>query len=83
MKKRRAFPYHRVAKLWARGKTIAKIGTAIGRVDRDREDGDRFHTLRNFLMRMHKGYRDREGNIVKLPYRASRKAVRAAKAAKV
>lgn len=78
--KRRVFPYHRVARLWNNGRTIREIGERIGYVDRDREDGDRFHTLRNFLMRMHRGYRDREGKIVKLPYRQPRKLVRAAKA---
>jgi len=77
--KRRAFPYERVARLWNNGRSIREIGERIGYVD-DREDGDRFHTLRNFLMRMHKGYRDRRGNVMKLPYRASRKLVRAAKA---
>jgi hypothetical protein len=35
--------------------------------------------MRVFLMRMHAGYKDRDGKIVKLPYRASRKLVRAAK----
>lgn len=76
---RRAFPYQRVARLWNNGRTIREIGERIGYVDTDREDGDRFHTLRNFLMRMHKGYRDSTGMVVKLPYRVSRASVRAAK----
>ncbi len=77
--KRRPFPYQLVAKLWAEGKTIAQIAERIGRIDWSREDGDKYHTLRVFLMRMHAGYKDRDGKIVKLPYRASRKLVRAAK----
>lgn len=78
--KRRAFPYRRVARLWANGRTIREIAERINYLDRGRDDGDECHTLRNFLMRMHKGYRDRDGKFVKLPYRASRAVVRAAKA---
>ena len=77
--KRNPFPYDLVARLWAKGKTIAEIAERIGRIDRNREDGDKYHTMRVFLMRMHAGYKDRDGKIVKLPYRASRKLVRAAK----
>jgi hypothetical protein len=77
--KRNPFPYDLVAGLWAQGKTIAEIAHRIGRIDRNREDGDKYHTMRVFLMRMHAGYKDRSGKIVKLPYRASRKLVRAAK----
>jgi hypothetical protein len=77
--KRNPFPYDLVARLWAEGKTIAQIAERIGRIDRNREDGDKYHTMRVFLMRMHAGYKNRSGNIVKLPYRASRKLVRAAK----
>lgn len=77
--KRRAFPYARVARLWANGRTIGEIGERIGYVDQGRDDGDRYHTLRNFLMRMHRGYRDGNGKIVRLPYRVSRKVVQAAK----
>lgn len=77
--KRNPFPYDLVARLWAKGKTIAEIAERIDRIDQNREDGDKYHTMRVFLMRMHAGYKDRSGNIVKLPYRASRKLVRAAK----
>jgi hypothetical protein len=77
--KHNPFPYGLVARLWAEGKTIAEIAERIGRIDRNREDGDKYHTMRVFLMRMHAGYKDRDGKIVKLPYRASRKLVRAAK----
>lgn len=68
---RRAFPYRRVAKLWARGKTIAEIAKQIGRIDRGRDDGDKHHTMRVFLMRMHRGYRDRNGPMTRLSYRVS------------
>jgi hypothetical protein len=77
--KRRAFPYQRVARLWANGRTIREIGERIGYVNQGRDDGDRFHTLRNFLLRMHRGYPDRKGRMVRLPYRVSRAVVRAAK----
>lgn len=78
--KRKPFPYDLVAKLWADGNTIGEIAERIGRIDWNREDGDRYHTLRVFLMRMHAGYKNRSGKIVKLPYRVPRKVVRAAKA---
>jgi hypothetical protein len=77
--KHNPFPYNLVARLWSEGKTIAEIAERIGRIDRNREDGDKYHTMRVFLMRMHAGYKDRSGKIIKLPYRASRKLVRAAK----
>ncbi|MFZ1010963.1 MAG: hypothetical protein WAN65_29250 [Candidatus Sulfotelmatobacter sp.] len=77
--KRNPFPYDLVARLWAKGKTIAEIAERTGRIDQSREDGDKYHTMRVFLMRMHAGYKDRSGKIVKLPYRVSRKLVRAAK----
>jgi len=78
--KRRAFPYQRVAKMWANGRTIREIGERIGYLDKGRDDGDTCHTLRNFLMRMHKGWRGPDGKVRKLPYRASRTVVKAAKA---
>lgn len=77
--RRNPFPYDLVAKLWADGKTIAEIAERIGRIDGSREDGDKYHTMRVFLMRMHAGYKDRFGKIVKLPYRVSPKLVRAAR----
>jgi hypothetical protein len=77
--KRKVFPYELVAKLWAQGKTIAEIAQRIGRIDRNREDGDKYHTMRVFLMRMHAGYKDSCGKVVKLPYRTSRKIIHAAK----
>jgi ribosomal protein L32 len=76
--KRRAFPYQKVAELWADGKTIAEIAKTIGRVG----DGkDPYHALRVFLTRMHHGYKDSHGKLVKLPHRVSQKTVRLAKLA--
>jgi hypothetical protein len=49
--KRNPFPYDLVAKLWADGKTIAEIAERVGRIDWNREDGDKYHTMRVFLMR--------------------------------
>jgi len=77
--KRRAFPYQRVARLWRNGRTIREIAERINYLDQGRDDGDECHTLRSFLMRMHRGWRDKDGKLVKLPYRASRAVVRAAK----
>jgi hypothetical protein len=71
----RPFPHEQVAKLWAQEKTIPEIAKAIDRVGKG---DDKFHALRIFLSKMHKGYRDAEGNIVKLPYRVSPKTVKLA-----
>jgi hypothetical protein len=79
---RKPFPYLKVAKLWADGKTIAQIAAAIRRIDKGREDGDRYHSLRNFLRRMHVGYSNEHGVITKLPYRISRTTLKRSKAAK-
>jgi hypothetical protein len=68
----RAFPYAKVAEMWAQEKTIPEIATAIDRVGKG---DDKFHALRIFLSKMHKGYKNTEGNIVKLPYRISRKTL--------
>jgi len=67
----------RVAKMWKDGKTIAEIAKAIGRIDRRREDGDQYHSLRNFLYRMHSvGYTNARREVTKLPYRVSQATVR-------
>jgi hypothetical protein len=79
---RKTFPYLKVAKLWTEGKTIAQIATAIRRIDKGRDDGDRYHSLRNFLRRMHIGYPNEHGVITKLPYRISRSTLRRSKIAK-
>jgi hypothetical protein len=50
--KRRAFPYERVAKMWAQGKKIAQIAKAIDRVGKG---DDPYRALRISLTRMHKG----------------------------
>ena len=71
----RPFPYEQVAKMWAQEKTIPEIATAIDRVGKG---CDKFHAFRIFLSKMHKGYKDKSGNIVKLPYRVSQKTVKLA-----
>lgn len=73
--KRRPFPYTRVARLWQKGKTIAEIAKAIRRVGKG---DDPYHALRVVLTRMHKGYRNSEGKLVKLPHRITRRALKAA-----
>jgi hypothetical protein len=72
---RRPFPYEEVGRMWAKGKTIAEIAKAIGRVG---EGKDPYHGLRVVLTRMHRGYRNPEGKLVKLPYRVSKKTLRSA-----
>jgi hypothetical protein len=71
----RPFPYAKVAKMWAQEKTIPEIAQAIRRVGKG---DDKFHALRIFLSKMHKGYRNGEGNVVKLPYRISQKTLKLA-----
>ena len=73
---RRPFPYEEVGRMWAKGKTIAEIAKAIGRVGKGK---DPYHGLRVVLTRMHRGgYRNTEGKLVKLPYRVGKKALRLA-----
>lgn len=79
-KQRQSFPYARVAKMWDQGKTIATIAHAIGRIDKDNPK-DPYHSLRNFLYRMHKGYQNGDGKTVKLPHRVSQATIRAARKA--
>ena len=71
----RPLPYAKVAEMWAQGKTIPEIAKAIDRVSKG---DDKYHALCIFLSRMHKGYRNAEGNVVKLPYRISRKTLKLA-----
>lgn len=73
--KRRSFPYAKVALLWEEGKTIGEIARAISRVGKGK---DPHHALRVVLTRMHRGYKDAEGKITKLPHRISRKTLRLA-----
>jgi hypothetical protein len=70
----RPFPYAKVAEMWAQEKTIPEIAKAIRRVGK----GDEFHALRIFLSKMHKGYKDKSGDIVKLPYRVNATTVKLA-----
>lgn len=76
---RRAFPYQRVARLWANGRTIREIAERINYLDQGRDDGDECHTMRVWLGRMHRGWRDKHGKLRRLSYRVSRAVVRAAK----
>jgi hypothetical protein len=71
----RPFPYAKVAEMWAQEKTIPEIAEAINRVGKG---DDKFHALRIFLSKMHKGYKTSKGDVVKLPYRVSRKTVKLA-----
>jgi hypothetical protein len=73
--KRRPFPYEKGAELWAQEKTIPEIAKVIGRVG---EGSDPHHAMRVALSKMHKGYKNDEGDIVKLPHRITRTALRAA-----
>jgi hypothetical protein len=78
----RKFPYERVAQMWHQGKSIAEIGRTIKRVDTDNPNGDLYHSLRNFLWRMHQqGYLNKAGRRVRLPHRVSAKTIRAARKA--
>jgi hypothetical protein len=71
----RPFPYEQVAKMWAQEKTIPEIAKAI---DREGKGDDPYHSLRVALTKMHKGYKDSEGEVVKLPHRVSQQTVRLA-----
>lgn len=77
----RKFPQDLVAQMWHQGKSIAEIGKAIKRVDADNHNGDLYHSLRNLLYRMHRGYKNSRGRIVRLPYRVPAKTIRAARKA--
>jgi hypothetical protein len=78
----KSFPYEKVAQMWGAGKSIAQIGHSIKRVDKDSPTGDLYHSLRNFLYRMHsRGYKNKSGRLVRLPYRVSVRTVRAARKA--
>jgi DNA-binding transcriptional ArsR family regulator len=81
-RQRKPFPYPVVAKLWAQDKSIAQIAHATGYVDRGKKAKfGPYHTLRRFLNRMHNGYRDSSGKIVKLPHRVSARTVHRARQA--
>ena len=75
------FPYEKVAQMWGVGKSISQIGHAIKRVDKGSPTGDLYHSLRNFLYRMHRGYKNKSGRTVRLPYRVSQRTIRAARKA--
>ena len=71
----RPFPYEKVAKPWALKKTIPEIAKAIGRVG---NGDDPYLSLRVALTKMHKGYKDKSGKIVKLAHRVSQQTVNGA-----
>lgn len=79
-KQRKPFPYGRVERMWEQNKTIAQIAHAIGRVDKDNLK-DPYPSVRNFLYRMHKGRRNEDGNIVKLPHRIGPSTVKKSRVA--
>ena len=61
----RPFPYGRIARMWSAKKTIAQIARAIGRFDNQNPKRS-LHAVRDCLRRMHKGYVDARGRLVKL-----------------
>jgi hypothetical protein len=71
----RPFPYAEVAEIWAQENTIPEIAKAVGRVGKG---DDPYHSLRVALTKMHRGYKDKSGNIVTLPHRVSRKTLKLA-----
>lgn len=76
----RPFPYARIARMWSAKKTIAQIARAIGRFDKKNPKRS-LHAVRDCLRRMHKGYVDARGHLVKLPHRVSPATVRACRKA--
>jgi hypothetical protein len=76
----RTFPYTRIAQMWSAKKTIAQIARAIGRFD-EKYPARSLHAVRDCLRRMHKGYLDARGRLVKLPHRISPATVRACRKA--
>jgi hypothetical protein len=61
--------------MWVQEKTIPEIAKAIGRVGKG---DDPYHALRVTLTKMHRGFKDAKGNIVKLPHRVSKKTLKLA-----
>jgi|SRR5579864_4975093 len=76
----RKFPLDRIAQMWSAKKTIAQIAHAIGRFD-EKNPKHSLHAVRDCLRRMHKGYVDARGRLVKLPHRVSPATVRACRKA--
>ena len=76
---RRPFPYERVAKLWAKGKTLTEISKAIGIFNIKSDDPN--HRLRVALTGMHKGWRDSKGKLHKLPHRVKKSSLAASRRA--
>lgn len=76
----RPFPYARIATMWSANKTIAQIARGIGRFEKKNPKRS-LHAVRDCLRRMHKGYVDARGRLVKLPHRVSPATVRACRKA--
>ena len=76
----RPFPYARIARMWSAKKTIAQIARAIGRFD-NKNPKRSLHAVRDCLRRMHYGYVDARGRLVKLPHRVSQATVQACRKA--
>ena len=77
--KGRPFPYERVAKFWAKGKTLTEISKAIGVFNIKSDDPN--HRLRVALTGMHKGWRDSKGKLHKLPHRVKKSSLAASRRA--
>lgn len=75
----RPFPYERVAKLWAMGRTLTEISLAIGTFN-SRSD-DPCHRLRVALTAMHRGWKDSNGKLHKLPHRVKKSSLAASRRA--
>jgi integrase len=70
-----AFLRATVEKMWGEDKKISEIARAINLVDTN-NPRDPYHSCRNLLYQMHKGYRNRKGEIVKLPHRVPETTIR-------
>lgn len=76
----RPFPLDRIARMWSAKKTIAQITRAIGRFDK-KNPVRSLHAVRDCLRRMHMGYVNERGRLVKLPHRVAPATVRACRKA--
>jgi hypothetical protein len=71
---RKSVPWLKLERMHRAGKTNMQMAIAINRVDVGKPDPT--HTLRGLLNKMHKGYRNAEGKLVRLPYKISRSTLR-------
>lgn len=75
----RPFLYERVAKLWAQGRTLMEISQAIGTFNS--KSDDHCHRLRVALTAMHRGWKDSNGKLHKLPHRVKKSSLAASRRA--